>query len=902
MDAKESTLHSFLSQQIIMNVPIYQRKYNWSSDECKQLFNDILAIGGDESKKSYFIGSIVFKKEESDQIGGPDNVVLIDGQQRITSITLIYCALCDYYKQRDANLCNYYHNNFLRNNDIDNSYKLNLTKDDDFTLKRIIQSITIDKEFELKDEDALNLYTNYEIFKKLINEDNIEIIKNGLNKLVFISVGLGSDDNPQLIFESLNSTGLELKKNDLIRNFILMGLDSQHQNELYNNYWYEIEQGFKNEDALFDDFIRYYLAVKRGKLPTKYNIYKDFKTYSREFECIDDLVKDIYKFSRYFFNILFEKEEDPELLEVFKSLNDLEFNVTMPFILSLYDDYKNPDNNPDINLTKDDFIEIVKYVESYLLRRSICEIPTNSLNKVFVRLSREIDKSDYLNYFKAVIAEKDGARRFPTDVEVGENILIKNLYSKRKILSHILINIENNGSKAIVNIDECTLEHIMPQNLSSDWINELGDNYEEIHEKYLHTLGNLTLTLYNSEMSNKSFNEKKTIDGGFIDSKLDLNKKIAQMDSWGGEEIENRSKDLTNEITKIWKYPGKTEEITEIIETIDETEDFEDYTLDDFTDLEERTLPRQLADSLNLMILNIDSSIKQNVRKTYIAFSNKNKNFAEIIPQKKGLKIILDIPITELNDPKQLCDDVFNIGGGGTGDTRIFLNDEKDVNYVMNLIKQSYEYNLNQGFELKRVQDIIDDNEKCKYISCAIKKLEKLYNHPDVIKTIEIEAEKIYNGALENKALKGNTIELGVATSLYMSCRIAHAPFSKDEIATIYGVKSKLVMKLSKKLSNVLGIELPFSYPKDYLSRYCEILELSGDVEDRARAMCDEVENKGLRKGKSPTTVAASVLYLSSVQMGEKRTQGDIGEMVGISEVVIRNYCKLLREELDNLS
>ena len=121
MDAKESALHSFLSQQIIMNVPIYQRKYSWSSDECKQLFYDILAIGGDDSKKSYFVGSIVFKKEDSDQIGGPDSVVLIDGQQRTTTITLIYCALCDYYKETDPNLCFYYHNNFLVNNDIEKS-------------------------------------------------------------------------------------------------------------------------------------------------------------------------------------------------------------------------------------------------------------------------------------------------------------------------------------------------------------------------------------------------------------------------------------------------------------------------------------------------------------------------------------------------------------------------------------------------------------------------------------------------------------------------------------------------------------------------------------------------------------------------------------------------------------
>lgn len=897
MDAKESALHSFLSQQIIMNVPIYQRKYNWSSDECKQLFNDILGIGGDDSKKSYFIGSIVFKKEESDQIGGPDNVVLIDGQQRITTITLIYCALCDYYKEIEPNLCNYYHNNFLENNDIEKSSKLNLTKDDDFTLKRIIKSLTIDKEFELKENDALNVYTNYEYFKKLINGENIEILRKGLDKLLFISVGLGNDDNPQLIFESLNSTGLELKKNDLIRNYILMGLDSHHQNELYNNYWYDIEQGFKNEDALFDDFIRYYLAVKNGKLPKKYNVYKDFKTYSREFTCIDELVKDVYKFSKYFFNILFEKEEDPELLETFKSLNDLDYNLTLPFILSVYDDYMHAEDNPEINLTKQDFIEIVKYVESYLLRRLICEIPTHSLNTLFARLSNEIDKSDYLKYFIAVMAEKEGSRRFPTNVEVRENILIKNLYVK-KILPHILINIENNENKAIVNIGECTLEHIMPQNLSPEWKKDLGENYEEIHEKYLHTLGNLTLTFYNSEMSNKSFNEKKTVTGGFIDSKLYLNKQIAQLDNWGEDEIKNRSRYLADEITRIWKYPGKTDEISEIIETIDEIDDVQQYTLDDFKDFEERSLSRQLFDTLNLMILNMDSSIKQNIGKLYIAY-NKNKNFAEIFPNKKGLKISIDIPISELNDSLNLCEDISNKQVWGTGDTRVYLYNEKDVNYVMDLIKQSYEYNLNQAFKVKKVSSTLLEQNKEVNIDNVVEELTKQSNQLELLDDVKFEAEKAYDVALKNNLLRGRTLEVGVASSVYIACRITHLPFSVGDISKLCGVKQKQVIKLQKLIIKKMKIKLPIVHPKDFIPKYCTILELSSDVEKKANEICDEAESKGLVMGKNPTVVVASVIYLASVLMDEKRTQGDLVEISGVSEVAIRNYSKLLKEELN---
>ena len=909
MDAKESALHSFLSQQVIMNVPIYQRKYNWSSDECKQLFNDILTIGGDEFKKSYFIGSIVFKKEESDQIGGPDNIVLIDGQQRTTTITLIYCALCNYYKERDANLCNYYHNNFLVNNDIEKSYKLNLTKDDDFTLKRIIKSLTIDKEFELKEDDALNVYRNYEYFKKLIKEDNIEILRKGLDKLLFISVGLGNDDNPQLIFESLNSTGLELKKNDLIRNYILMGLDSQHQNELYNNYWYDIEQGFKKEESLFDEFIRYYLAVKNGKLPTKYNIYKDFKTYSREFNNIDDLVKDIYKFSKYFFNILFGQEEDLELLNVFESLKYLGYNMTLPFILSVYDDYK----NPEISLDKKDFIKIVKYVESYMLRRSICEIPTNSLNKVFAKLSFEIDKTNYLNSFLEVMVKKDSSRRFPTDTEVLDNILIKNLYSKKKILKHILVNIENSKNKAVLNIDECTIEHIMPQNLSSSWKEELGENYKDIHEKYIHTLGNLTLTFYNSEMSDKSFIEKKTMEGGFKDSKLYLNKQISELDSWGEEEIKNRSEELTNDIINIWQYPGKQvefdsidEEVTtsldeyisdEIIESFDETEDSSEL-IDDIEELEERSLPRQLLNTLDLMILNIDSSIQKHSGKTYISYK-KEKNFVEIISLKKRLRLILDIPISELDDSRNICVDVSDKQILGTGDTKLYLDDEKDVTYVMGLIKQSYEYNLHHGFELKEMPETLLEQKKDITVDNVIFELEKQFNISYIKDDLKIEAERAFNGALEYGVLKGRNKEIGVAASIYIACRLTHVPFSVVEISKICGEKQKLVVKVQKLICQKLNIKLPLVHSKDYIPRYCEILEVSDEVENKAKSLCDEADSKELLSGKSPTGVAASVIYLASLQTGEKRTQEDIGKIVNVTPVSIRKYCRLFEKELN---
>ena len=693
MRAGNTSLNEFLTRQIKMNIPIYQRKYNWSLDECKQLFQDILSIGNDEKRKSYFIGSIVVKKDSEELLDPLAEVTLIDGQQRITTLTLIYCALCNYYKNINERLCRNIYGNYLVNHDLDETIKLHLTKNDNESLKYIINTIPTDKEFKLTPDDSINIYNNYEFFRNQIHEDNVEIIIRGLKKLIFISVVLDQEDNPQLIFESLNSTGLELNKNDLIRNYILMGLDTKHQNELYENYWFEIEQIFKNNEWFFDEFIRYYLSFESGRLPKRADVYKEFKNHANSFENIDELVKDVHKFAGHFSCIRFGKEEDPDLRDAFDSLAGLDFNVTLPFLLSAYDDYQNSLDNPNINLTRDEFIRIVKYVESYCLRRSICDIPTNSMNKTFARLSKEINKQDYYNYFVAAMFEKDTYKRFPANDEVQEKLLSQNMYSKRKILNHILIAIENTEGKEFVNTENSTIEHIMPQNLTKEWEMELGSNYEEIHSNYLHTLGNLTLTPYNSELGDKSFFDKKTCDNGFCKSKLTLNEGLCELDKWTDKEIIDRTNQLSKKIINIWKYPVKTSRVSDILNHINETGDIEEYTIDDFEELKNRTITRQLFDTLNILILKLDSTVEQVINKQYITYK-KNKNFVEIIPLKTGLRLLLDIPLTELNDTRESCEDVSNKGRWGTGLIRTYLKDEQDVNYIMDLIKQSYEYNL----------------------------------------------------------------------------------------------------------------------------------------------------------------------------------------------------------------
>ena len=235
----------------------------------------------------------------------------------------------------------------------------------------------------------------------------------------------------------------------------------------------------------------------------------------------------------------------------------------------------------------------------------------------------------------------------------------------------------------------------------------------------------------------------------------------------------------------------------------------------------------------------------------------------------------------------------------GTGDTKLYLDDEKDVTYVMGLIKQSYEYNLHHGFELKEMPETLLEQKKDITVDNVIFELEKQFNISYIKDDLKIEAERAFNGALEYGVLKGRNKEIGVAASVYIACRLTHVPFSVVEISKICGEKQKLVVKVQKLICQKLNIKLPLVHSKDYIPRYCEKLEVSDEVENKAKSLCDEADSKGLLSGKSPTGVAASVIYLASLQTGEKRTQEDIGKIVNVTPVSIRKYCRLFEKELN---
>ena len=564
MDAGKQNLLNFLGQNQQLSIPIYQRKYSWTDKECKQLLEDVLRVGDAPDEENHFIGSIVYMNPKGHIAGPISKLLLIDGQQRITTISLLLSALYEYLIENPddtiEDLMNYYLINDKEKGEL--RYKLILSDEDKDTLIKIINNLTLDEKIPFEKEDSIRVYENYEYFKKNINEENVKLIHQGLSKLLIIFVALEHNiDNPQLIFESLNSTGLELSQADLIRNYILMGLDPEEQENLYKTYWYKIEKLFENENAsVFDKFIRDYLTVKTDNVPTFRNIYSDFKKYSRKFEDIETLVKDVFKFANYFKSIAFGKEEDFILKNSLDSLNSMGYDVTYPFLLSMYAEYDNG------NLSSQDFIEIIKYTESYLFRRLICSIPTPSLNKTFAKMYNDLDKENFLESYKAMLLLKENYQRMPTNTEFRTNFLVKDIYNIRGSTKDYLFDkFENWESKEKTQIQYYTIEHIMPQNpnLSQEWIDALGPEYEEIQKKYLHTIGNLTLTGYNSEMSDKSFQEKRDMPGGFKQSAIRLNIPLQILDNWNEEEILNRSKNLIKQAYKIWPYPKLKKEVIE---------------------------------------------------------------------------------------------------------------------------------------------------------------------------------------------------------------------------------------------------------------------------------------------------------------------------------------------------
>lgn len=565
MVAKEIGFLRFLRVPNQFRIPIFQRRYSWEDDHCEQLWRDVLRIGKNNDILSHFLGSIVYIGEGILQAAAVPELLVIDGQQRLTTLSLLILALSRAIKKSGSEigitpkkLLNYY----LFNADEDNElrYKLLLTYHDKNTLIQLLDNR------ELPPNTSTRLVENYQFFETKLQNVDLKTVFAGIKKLVIVDIALDrSIDDPQLIFESLNSTGLSLSQADLIRNYVLMGQNFDFQSKLYNDHWLPMEQRFGDAYAKkFDLFVRDYLTLKRRQIPNIGAVYETFKNHVPRQITPEDLqatIAEIARYSKYYVSFALEQEEDSELQDCFSDINTLEVTVAFPFLLEVYDDYTQG------KINKLETIDILRLVESYVFRRAICDIPTNSLNRTFSeRLMPNVNKNNYLESLKKTflhLEDMSDTYRYPSDSEFKQEFMVKGVYNNLRRCQYLLRKLENHNNKQpIRRIEDYTVEHIMPQNseLSEEWQKELGENWQEIQEKYLHTIGNLTLTGYNSVLSDHPFSKKKELKpGGFRDGGLRLNVSLVDACQWNEEAIQARAKELAEKALKIWTYPKLTD-------------------------------------------------------------------------------------------------------------------------------------------------------------------------------------------------------------------------------------------------------------------------------------------------------------------------------------------------------
>ncbi|WRB09813.1 DUF262 and DUF1524 domain-containing protein [Helicobacter pylori] len=680
MDAKATTLLNFIKDnkknQLI--IPIYQRLYSWEKEQCKQLWDDIIKVGGDDKMNGHFIGSILYVL---DGITHTDNTLLIiDGQQRLTTITLLLIALRDHLSDE------------VKRKKIENHYLINSDKDGDKKFKLILSEPDRDTLLSLIDENkrkpsepSLKIVENFKLFEEWIrkNTDKLETIFKGLEKLTMVYIALTKkEDDPQLIFESMNSKGIELTQTDLIRNYIIMETEVEKQEGFYNKYWRAMEEDFKQNKELFDKFVRHYLTIKTGEIPNINKVYEAFKDYrQKEGIEIEALLQDLQKYCGFFCQIAFKKEADEGLNKALSFLVDLDMDVVYPLLLELYSDYS------DKRLFKQDFISIIYLIESYICRRAVCGLGTNSLNKIFPFVTKKINKVQYLESIKAYFGYLTEKQRFPNDDEFRNSFITIDFYSFKKkeyFFERLEGNFNDFNTKEPVNTQECTIEHIMPQTLTKEWKRDLGENFQAIHDQYLHTIGNLTLTGYNSEYSNRSFQEKRDMEKGFKQSSLRLNQSLKDLESFGEEEIEKRANDLADRALKIWTYPKLD------AETLEKYKPKKEKKVYDLSSYKFSSNSRELFDILSKEIKALDEEIDESFMKAYIAYKFKT-NFVDIVVQTKDLKLYLNMKFHELQDEKNLASDATNKNHNGNGDIEVKLETKEDIPYCLGLIKQALE-------------------------------------------------------------------------------------------------------------------------------------------------------------------------------------------------------------------
>jgi len=695
MKAEDTLVTNLLEGAKQFIVPIFQRDYSWGTKHCQQLWKDVIRVGSDPNVKGHFLGSVVYVAAE-DNTATITRWLLIDGQQRMTTLTLLLIALRDQMSQSQGDgdggdeistpeeLDDYYLRN--RHGKGDRRHKLHLRRADHDTLNALLDG----KEFPEAASERVK--ENFIFLRDLVAQTDVQTVYAGIKKLVVVDVCLtrGQDD-PQMIFESLNSTGVDLTQADLIRNFVLMRLDETSQTQLYEEYWQPIERAFgRRYRTEFDKFVKDFLTLQmRPGTPLKAaEIYHEFRSFfSRAVEQrgVDGILSDLRRFGTYYTAFSLGQEKQPELKEAFARLRSL-IEVASPVVLTLYDYHERAKT-----LSADEFLEAIDLLESFVFRRSVCDMQTRSLGQIFASLAYRITETQPLLSLKVALYRQGKKRRFPTDAEFREALETRDVYDMRTCF-YLLDRLEN-FSKERIDTALFTIEHVMPQNedLRPEWRTMLGSDWQAVQETWLHRLGNLTLTGYNSTYSDRPFAEKKTIAGGFNDSPLRLNKFIREQSAWNATTIEQRGKQLAEKALAVWR-PLVVDPLAVKQRELEEHKALAaNYKIEN---LELADAAKQLLDALRPQIqaLGIDVVELPNDRSViYRVFDF----FVEIIPRKQRLSLLLNLDFADCEDASGKARDAtefaFIIGATEVGGVIYTLESVDDIPAAINLVRQAYE-------------------------------------------------------------------------------------------------------------------------------------------------------------------------------------------------------------------
>jgi uncharacterized protein with ParB-like and HNH nuclease domain len=544
MQASETKLQPIIEGTKQYIVPLFQRAYSWGKKEWDILWSDLMELYGNPNPRPHFIGSIV----TMGTVSVPEGVakyLLIDGQQRLTTIFILFCVLRDKAKEDGKpEIADEINNTLLVNpykKDFEH-FKLQPTQVDRDSFQKLIKGHIPSLENQI--------IAAYNYFEKKYRSANIDCTK--LKKLLttnlsVVSVVLDQDDNPYLVFESLNAKGRPLNQSDLIRNYFFMRIHVQEQENVYNQFWKEMEDKLKGS---LSEFIRHYL-MKNGSIIKQGDIYFSLKDQVGKNDALEYL-KDLCKFSRYYEVFLNpDRESDKDFMYWLDRLKRMDVATSYPFFLNCFNDYTSG------KLTREELLEVFRIVDNYLIRRFVCNAPTNALAKVFPLLYSQAHTKNPLNFVDGVKKELQG-RGYPKDREFLYSLESSKLYgsSERATKTKLILeSIEDSFQhKEKIPYNELTIEHVMPQSLDEGWKEKLGPDFEEMHELYLHSLGNLTLTGYNAELSNDIFSDKRI---RLIESHLEINKYFRDISDWLPIQMEARGKTLSNLALKIWSYFGE---------------------------------------------------------------------------------------------------------------------------------------------------------------------------------------------------------------------------------------------------------------------------------------------------------------------------------------------------------